>query len=52
MFRLVCLEIVTHPGVAHPGAFEADYGMRQEIVYVETRTAIAPGYAIAAQEEA
>lgn len=52
MFRLVCLEIVTHPGVAHPGAFEADCRMRQEVVHVETRAAIAPGYAITAQEEA
>lgn len=44
--RSVRLEIVPHPGVTHPEAVEADYGMKQGVLAVETRAAIA-GYALA-----
>lgn len=44
--RLVLLEIVPHPGVTHPEAVEADYEMRQGVLAVKTRAAIA-GYALA-----
>ena len=44
--RLIRLEIVPHPGVAHPEAVEADYGMKQGALIVETRAAIA-GYSLA-----
>lgn len=44
--RVVPLEIVPHPGVAHPEAVEADYGMKRGCLLVETRAALA-GYALA-----
>ena len=44
--RRISLEIVPHPGVAHPEAVEADYGMENGVLIVETRAAIA-GYALA-----
>lgn len=43
---MVRMEIVPHPGIKHPEAVEADYGMRQGVLAVETRAAIA-GYALA-----
>lgn len=44
--RLIRLELVPHPGVIHPEAVEADYGMKQGVLAIETRAAIA-GYALA-----
>lgn len=44
--RSVRMEIVPHPGVAHPKAVEADYGMKHGALIVETRASIA-GYALA-----
>lgn len=44
--RSVRLELVPHPGVANPEAVQADYGMKQGLLAVETRAAIA-GYALA-----
>lgn len=44
--QIVCMEIVPHPGIEHPEAVEADYGMKQGVLTVETRAAIA-GYALA-----
>lgn len=44
--RVIRMEIVPHPGVAHPEAIEADYGMKEGILVVESRAAIA-GYALA-----
>ncbi|MBD5804529.1 hypothetical protein AZOA_39720 [Azoarcus sp. Aa7] len=42
----VSLEIVPHPGVRHPEAVAADYGMKRGVLVVTTRAAIA-GYALA-----
>lgn len=44
--RVIRMEIVPHPGVAHPEAVEADYGMKEGVLIVESRAAIA-GYALA-----
>jgi hypothetical protein len=44
--RVLRMEIVPHPGVAHPEAVKADYGMMQGVLIVEARAAIA-GYALA-----
>lgn len=44
--RKVKLEIVPHPGVTHPEAVSADYGMKNGALVVEARAAIA-GYALA-----
>lgn len=44
--RFIRLEIVPHPGVIHPEAVEADYGMKHGVLIVETKAAIA-GYALA-----
>lgn len=44
--QMVRMEIVPHPGIEHPEAVEADYGMRQGVLTVETRAAVA-GYALA-----
>lgn len=44
--RIVRLEIVPHPGVAHPEAVEADYGMKHGLLVMDTRASLA-GYALA-----
>lgn len=44
--RIVRLEIVPHPGVAHPEAVEADYGMKRGLLVMDTRASLA-GYALA-----
>jgi hypothetical protein len=44
--RVIRMEIVPHPGIVHPKAVEADYGMTQGVLVVEIRAAIA-GYALA-----
>ena len=44
--QVIRMEIVPHPGVIHPQAIEADYGMKQGLLIVEVRAAVA-GYALA-----
>jgi predicted DNA-binding transcriptional regulator YafY len=44
--RVIRMEIVPHPGVEHPEAVEADYGMKQGVLIVETHASTA-GYALA-----
>ena len=43
--RMVDLEIVPHPGVKHPKAVEADYGMEDGVLRVKARAALA-GYVL------
>jgi WYL domain len=43
--RMVDLEIVPHPGVRQPKAVEADYGMRDGVLKIKTRAALA-GYVL------
>lgn len=44
--RLLDLELVAHPGLAHPEAVAADYGLKDGLLTVPTRAALA-GYALA-----
>ena len=44
--RLLDLELVAHPGLAHPEAVAADYGLKDDLLTVPTRAALA-GYALA-----
>jgi len=41
--RMVTLELVPHPGIAHSKAVEADYGMHNGTLQIKTRAALA-GY--------
>jgi hypothetical protein len=43
--RLVDLELVPHPGVKHPEAIEADYGMQAGALHLKARAALA-GYVL------
>ncbi len=43
--RVVHLELVPHPGVAHPAAIEADYGMRAGSLELDLRAPLV-GYAL------
>ena len=43
--RIVDLEVVPHPGVKHPKAIEADYGMVGGLLKIKTRAALA-GYVL------
>ncbi len=43
--RIVDLELVPHPNLAHPEAIEADYGMRDGVLRLNIRAALA-GYAL------
>lgn len=43
--RVVHLEIGAHPGIRHPEAIEADYGMREGILTLELRAPLV-GYAL------
>lgn len=38
--RMVEIELVPHPGVAHPAAVEADYGMSNGVLRIKTRAAL------------
>ena len=38
--RMVDIELVPHPGVAHPVAVEADYGMSDGVLRIKTRAAL------------
>ena len=43
--RIVELELVPHPGLAQPKAIEADYGMRDGVLRIKSRAALA-GYVL------
>lgn len=43
--RIVDMELVPHPGIAWPKAVEADYGMRDGVLKIKTRAALA-GYVL------
>lgn len=43
--RIVSLEFAPHPGIKHPEAIEADYGMKNGALRLEVRAALA-GYAL------
>lgn len=43
--RIVEMELVPHPGIAHPKAVEADYGMQNGTLPLKTRAALA-GYVL------
>jgi len=43
--RLVELELAPHPGIAHPKAIEADYGMQDGVLRIKARAALA-GYVL------
>ena len=43
--RIVDLELAPHPGIAWPKAVEADYGMRDGVLKIKTRAALA-GYVL------
>lgn len=43
--RMVELELAPHPGIAHKRAIEADFGMRDGILRIKTRAALA-GYVL------
>ncbi|WP_434661532.1 WYL domain-containing protein [Paraburkholderia sp. A3BS-1L] len=43
--RIVEMELVPHPGIAHPKAIEADYGMLDGVLRVKARAALA-GYVL------
>jgi WYL domain len=43
--RVVEMELVPHPGIAHPQAIEADYGMEGGVLRIKSRAALA-GYVL------
>ncbi|MDV6321304.1 WYL domain-containing protein, partial [Chromohalobacter sp. HP20-39] len=43
--RMVEMELAPHPGIEHPKAIEADYGMRDGVLRIKARAALA-GYVL------
>lgn len=43
--RIIDLELAPHPGIAQPQAIEADYGMKQGVLRIKARAALA-GYVL------